>query len=132
MRSLFTHGKWRLLGAALLVLASSGGVTALAANSASAASCAAIDVVVARGTFEPGTLGSIVGDPVYAAIKQDLSSTTTSSYPVNYPADLNEPASVQAGNTDLVNHLNSQAAACPNQRFVLVGYSQAANVVDYS
>ena len=132
MHSLSLPGKWRLLGAALLVLASSGGLTALAASSASAASCAAIDVVVARGTFEPGTLGSIVGDPVYADIQQDLSSTTTSSYPVNYPANLDEPASVQAGNTDLVNHLNSQAAACPSQRFILVGYSQGANVVDNS
>lgn len=125
-------GTWRVLGAALLVLASSGGLTVAAANSASAASCAAIDVVVARGTFEPGTLGSIVGDPVYAAIQKALPGTTTSSYPVNYPADLTEPASVDAGNTDLVNHVTSQAAACPSQRFILVGYSQGANVVDNS
>lgn len=31
-----------------------------------------------------------------------------------------------------MNHVKSQAAACPNQRFVLVGYSQGANVVDNS
>jgi cutinase len=37
-----------------------------------------------------------------------------------------------AGNSDLVNHVTSQAAACPNQRFILVGYSQGANVVDNS
>ena len=132
MPFLFPHGKSRLFGAALLVLAGSAGLTGLAASSASAASCAAIDVVVARGTFEPGALGTIVGDPVYAAIQKALSSSTTSSYPVNYPADLNEPASVQAGNTDLVNHLNNQVAACPGQRFILVGYSQGANVVDNS
>jgi len=55
-----------------------------------------------------------------------------SSYRVDYPADLGEPASVQKGNTDLVNHVRAQAAACPSQRFVLVGYSQGANVVDNS
>lgn len=31
-----------------------------------------------------------------------------------------------------MNHVRSQAAACPNQRFILVGYSQGANVVDNS
>jgi cutinase len=50
---------------------------------------------------------------------------------VNYPADLS-PTSAAQGNADLVNHVRSQAASCPNQRFVLVGYSQGANVVDNS
>lgn len=31
-----------------------------------------------------------------------------------------------------MNHVRGQATACPNQRFVLVGYSQGANVVDNS
>ena len=100
--------------------------------SASAATCADVDVSVARGTFEPGTLGVIVGDPVYAALQKALPGKALSAYPVNYPADLGEPASVQKGNADLVSHVSSQAAACPNQRFVLVGYSQGANVVDNS
>ena len=50
---------------------------------------------------------------------------------MNYPADLSLTSAAQ-GNADLVNHVKSQAAACPNQRFVLVGYSQGANVVDNS
>lgn len=31
-----------------------------------------------------------------------------------------------------MNHVRSQAATCPDQRFILVGYSQGANVVDNS
>jgi cutinase len=121
----------KVLAATIVALAGSGGLLA-AASPALAASCANVDVVVARGTFEPGTLGIIVGDPVNAAIQKALAGTTTSAYPVNYPANLNEPASVDAGNADLVNHVTSQAAACPGQRFILVGYSQGANVVDNS
>jgi cutinase len=120
-----------VLAVTILALAG-GGLAAAAAPAASADACTSVDVVVARGTSEPGTLGTIVGDPVYAALQTALAGVTTSSYPVNYPASLNEPSSVQQGNADLVNHVTSQAAACPGQRFILVGYSQGANVVDNS
>lgn len=115
-----------------VVLAGSGAMTVATAATASAATCANINVVDARGTFEPGTLGIIVGDPVYSALQSALTGKTTTAYPVNYPASLTEPASVQAGNTDLVNHVVSEAAACPSEKFILVGYSQGANVVDNS
>ncbi|MEU5636313.1 cutinase family protein [Streptomyces rishiriensis] len=117
----------------LAALSLLGGVAAagLTAPSASAAACSDIDVVAARGTFEPGTLGLIVGDPVYSALQRKLTGKNLSSYRVNYPADLSLTSAAQ-GNADVVNHVKSQAAACPNQRFVLVGYSQGANVVDNS
>ncbi|MFJ5304852.1 cutinase family protein [Streptomyces sp. NPDC088350] len=98
---------------------------------ASAAACSDIDVVAARGTFEPGTLGVIVGDPVFSALKRKITGKSLSSYAVNYPADLSL-TSAATGNADVVNHVTTQAAACPNQRFILVGYSQGANVVDNS
>jgi cutinase len=121
----------RLLSAVTTGLAVLG-LTIAVAPAASAAPCTDIDVPVARGTFEPGTLGLFVGDPVYQAIQNKLQPRSLSGYRVDYPADLGEPASVQKGNTDLVNHVKTQAAACPGQRFVLVGYSQGANVVDNS
>lgn len=120
----------RLCLAALSLVGGAGLVT-LSAPAATAAACTDLDVVSARGTFEPGTLGFIVGDPVYSALRQKISGKTLSSYKVNYPADLS-PTSAAQGNADLVNHVRSQAASCPNQRFVLVGYSQGANVVDNS
>jgi cutinase len=119
------------LAVAAVVVATSG-LLVTTAGSAAAATCADIDVVAARGTNESGTLGTIVGDPVFAALQNRLSSTKTlSSYRVNYPASL-AAGSASQGNADLVNHVNAQAAACPAQKFILVGYSQGANVVDNS
>jgi cutinase len=116
---------------AALSLVGGAGLATLTAPTASAAACSDIDVVAARGTFEPGTLGLIVGDPVLSALQKKLTGKNLSSYAVNYPADLSLTSAAQ-GNADLVNHVNSQASACPNQRFILVGYSQGANVVDNS
>ncbi|MGW3287962.1 cutinase family protein [Streptomyces sp. NPDC001002] len=116
---------------AALSLVGGAGLATLTAPTASAAACSDIDVVAARGTFEPGTLGLIVGDPVFSALQKKITGKNLSSYAVNYPADLSLTSAAQ-GNADLVNHVNAQAAACPNQRFILVGYSQGANVVDNS
>ncbi|WP_328744349.1 cutinase family protein [Streptomyces sp. NBC_00285] len=116
---------------AALSLAGGATVATVTAPAANAATCSDIDVVAARGTFEPGTLGAIVGDPVFSALQKKLTGRNLTSYKVNYPADLSLTSAAQ-GNSDLVNHVNSQAAACPGQRFVLVGYSQGANVVDNS
>ncbi|MFD8814672.1 cutinase family protein [Streptomyces sp. NPDC059627] len=116
---------------AALSLVGGAGLTALSTPTASAATCSDIDVVAARGTFEPGTLGLIVGDPVYSALQKKLTGKNLSSYAVDYPADLSLTSAAQ-GNADLVNHVTAQAAACPAQRFILVGYSQGANVVDNS
>jgi hypothetical protein len=112
---------------ALVVLTLVGGVGVAAPTvAAAAAACSDVDVVVARGTGEPGTLGAIVGDPVYSALRSRLTGRTLSSYAVNYPASV-APGSASIGNQDLVNHVNSQASACSAQRFILVGYSQGAN-----
>ena len=116
---------------AALSLVGGAGLATLSAPTASAAPCSDIDVVAARGTFEPGRLGLIVGDPVFSALEKKLTGKTVSSYAVDYPANLSLTSAAQ-GNRDLVNHVNSQAANCPNQRFILVGYSQGANVVDNS
>ncbi|QJT00027.1 cutinase family protein [Streptomyces asoensis] len=120
----------RLCLAALSLVGGAGLVT-LSTPTATAATCSDIDVVAARGTFEPGTLGLIVGDPVFSALQKKLTGKSLSSYAVNYPADLSLTSAAQ-GNADLVNHVKAQATACPNQRFILVGYSQGANVVDNS
>ncbi|GAA3768964.1 cutinase family protein [Streptomyces coacervatus] len=121
----------RLCLAALSLAGGAAGLATVSTPAASAATCSDIDVVAARGTFEPGTLGALVGDPVYSALQKKLTGKNLTSYKVDYPADLSLTSAAQ-GNADLVNHVNSQAAACPNQRFILVGYSQGANVVDNS
>lgn len=117
-----------LLAAALLA---AGGAAVAASPAANAAACSDVDVVVARGTSEPGGLGIIVGDPVFSAIQRRASGATLTSHAVDYPASLS-PTSPTDGNRALVEHVSSQAEECPDQRFVLVGYSQGANVVGNS
>ncbi|QUQ64763.1 cutinase family protein [Kutzneria sp. CA-103260] len=128
--SCMRHRPSTLLVASTIALFGATGLSTAVAPTASAAVCADVDVGVARGTFEPGNLGLIVGDRVFSALRHTLPSTSLSGYRVNYPASLDQPASVQQGNTDLVAHVRTRAAACPRERFVLVGYSQGANVVD--
>jgi cutinase len=129
MRFALPARRWGI-GAVLATAMVAAGTVAAAAPAAAAA-CTDVDVVVARGTGEPGRLGLIVGDPVFSAIQQRLSGTTSTGTPVDYPASLS-PTSPTDGNRALVNHVTAQAQACPNQRFVLVGYSQGANVVGNS
>ncbi|MFD3701822.1 cutinase family protein [Nocardia sp. NPDC058658] len=110
-----------LLLAAGIGTAMSPGMTAWAQD------CATIDVVIARGTVEPGYLGAAVGDPLYAVLSAQLPVDTT-AHRVEYPADLLVPSTFSDGTRAMTAHLINQAAACPDQRFVLVGYSQGAVV----
>jgi cutinase len=111
------------------------GAAALAATllgtapAASAAPCSDVELVVARGTSEPGTLGVVVGDNVFAETQRALRGRNVTAYAVDYPADF-DPQSPGLGIVDTVERLTAQAAACPGQRFVLVGYSQGAAVMD--
>jgi cutinase len=105
--------------------------TGIAVAPQASAACSDVELVVARGTFEPGTLGVIVGDPVLSDAKTKVGTKTITGYPVNYPANA-DADSEKKGNLDMVNHVTAQAAACPNTKFVLVGYSQGAMVVDHS
>lgn len=95
---------------------------------AGAMPCTAVDVVVARGTQEPGLLGTVIGDPLFGVLPTVL-RVSASGYRVNYPADLLDPGSVGSGTAEMTEHVIRQSAVCPNQRFILVGYSQGAVVV---
>ncbi|WP_067478034.1 cutinase family protein [Nocardia amamiensis] len=125
-RKVIHFEKWRVVRAfaVLLLVAGFGAATGLHAW---AMPCAAVDVVVARGTHEPGYLGAVVGDPLYDALRQAL-PVDSQSYRVDYPADLLDPSSISRGTQDMTAHMLWQAAMCPEQRFVLVGFSQGAVV----
>jgi len=81
---------------------------------------------VARGTSEPGSFGLIVGDPLVAAVKRQVPGAR--GYAVQYPADATAQ-SAPTGRDDVVKRLEAQSAACPQQKFALVGYSQGAMVM---
>jgi len=104
------------------------------------AGCAKYEVIVARGTSEPGEFGTIVGDPLIARVIRDIGKDAR-GYPVQYPADASaftpkagEDASAalarrDVGPKDVVQRIASQMKDCPNERFALVGYSQGGGVI---
>ncbi|MEV6774377.1 cutinase family protein [Nocardia sp. NPDC051030] len=117
----------RLIIALTAALAFTSVVLVTAQHASAAAPCSPVELVAARGTEEPGDLGDEVGDPLYGAL-QDALPVSVSAYRVDYPATL-EVHSPGLGSADLVQHLVDQAAACPDQRFIVAGYSQGALVV---
>ncbi|WP_329409845.1 cutinase family protein [Nocardia vinacea] len=121
-RKVVLFKKWPIASAfAVLAIAAS----AVLGPHAAAQSCAAVDLVVARGAQEPGYLGTFVGDPLYDAMRQAL-PVSVHAYSVNYSANLTD---VSAGSADLVAHVAYLAAACPDEQFILAGYSLGAGVV---
>jgi cutinase len=61
-----------------------------------------------------------------ARVKKELPDAR--AYAVQYPAD-RTPQSPETGALDVVNRLKKQTTACPDQKFVLVGYSQGARTI---
>lgn len=93
--------------------------------------CPDVEVVFARGTFEPpgvGNIGQAFADELRA--QPDLGGKSVDVYPVNYPASLNFSTAVD-GVIDASNRVRDMAVRCPNTQMVLGGYSQGAAVVGY-
>lgn len=88
--------------------------------------CADYLVITARGTGEPSR-GQLLS-PVARAI-EDARPDQVVVLDLDYPADTDVQEGGTAGARVLVDTLNVQAAACPLQRFVLLGYSQGALVI---
>ncbi|KAF8684915.1 Cutinase [Rhizoctonia solani] len=86
-------------------------------------SCSALQLVHIAGTTEIG-LG-IVGTPLAAALAS--SGVTTKS--ITYDTSAEYIVTVAAGAAITTSYLAAQAIACPNQRFVLSGYSKGALVL---
>jgi len=121
--------------------AASGHAPAQASPKASGSgksSCSLKEVIIARGTSEAGTYGfrsnvekklimSVVGDPLVSELRRQMPEIK--AYAVRYPADTNQGPGTEQGANDVVKHVTSQIAACPNAKFALVGYSQGARVV---
>jgi hypothetical protein len=104
----------------------SGCVSAPALAAASAAECKPVSIISARGTFEPQS-GSWLQKPIGDKIAKALPGQTRYTELV-YPAAPNFDTSPEAGVTALVKLLNDESRACPDQRYVLIGYSQGAQV----
>ena len=80
---------------------------------------------VARATTEQPGYG-VVGVPLLREVQRLIPGTT--GYTVQFKSDFsaNSPAE---GSADAIRHINSKTKACPQQKYVLSGYSQGAVVV---
>lgn len=118
----------RLFGIAVLV--TSALLSAfISLPSASAAPCPDIEVVFARGTFEPPGIG-FTGEAFIDSLRALTAGKSLEVYPVNYPASL-DFATAADGVIDASNKVRDISASCPNTKMVLSGYSQGAAVIGY-
>jgi len=131
LRSTPTSRTARRLAAALLPV---GATLALATATPAAAapdpSCAGVEVVFARGTWEPAGVGD-TGQAFIDALNARVGGQPVAVYPVNYPASLDFQAAA-GGVADASNQIESIAASCPDTKIVLGGYSQGAAVAAYT
>lgn len=88
--------------------------------------CSPVLVMTARGTGEP-TKGQLLS-PVARAIANERPDDVT-TVDLDYPADTDVKEGGTRGVRVLIDTLNVQATECPDQRTVLLGYSQGAMVI---
>lgn len=86
--------------------------------------CKKVAVIFARGTTEPGNIGTGVGPQLSAAVKSRLGSGNVAFQGVDYPADIGGYliGGSPSGATTLANLVNTAATKCPNTQIVLSGY----------
>jgi cutinase len=119
-------GRW-FAAAAPVVMAVAG--SPLVAAPAYAAPCPDVEVVFARGTFEPPGVGA-TGQAFVDSLQAKSEGKSVDVYPVIYPASL-DFATAADGVVDASNKVRDTAAKCPNTKIVLGGYSQGAAVAAY-
>lgn len=123
----------KLLGAALVAL---GALPVASASPVSAQPCPDVEVVFARGTFEPPGVG-VTGQAFVDALRAQAAPRSVDAYPVNYPAsgDFGDriafARTVVDGIADAASHVEATAKNCPDTRIVVGGYSQGAVVAGF-
>ncbi len=116
----------RLLGVAAVT---TGALLATPTPSVAAERCPDVEVVFARGTFEPPGVGGI-GQSFVDAVRSRAAGKSVSVYPVKYPASTDFPTAVE-GIRDAANRIEATAAGCPDTKIVLGGFSQGAAVAGF-
>jgi len=111
---------------ALITLAVTFGLVSAIPSAAPQQPCAAVHIIAARGSVErpgPGIIGALVTQI------QNANSQTVSTEAVDYPATLTQyPSSSAQGMAATMILLQNQVKTCPEQKLVLVGYSQVSDL----
>ncbi|KAJ8069819.1 hypothetical protein OCU04_000234 [Sclerotinia nivalis] len=104
-----------------------GNVKAAAGTSA----CAPMMLIFARGTTETGTLGTVVGPPLVAALGQAVGASKVAAQGVPYPADI--PGFLAGGDSNgskmMAQMVSTAVTNCPDSKVVMSGYSQGGQLV---
>ncbi|KAF2434965.1 alpha/beta-hydrolase [Tothia fuscella] len=87
--------------------------------------CSPLEIVYARATLEAQGLG-VLGGPLLAAVKREVPGAT--AYAVRYPASGGDASPIK-GIEDVLRYFETKPKACPQQKYVLSGYSQGAVVM---
>jgi len=119
----------RVVGAAAIAVSTVCG-SVISSAGAAAAPCPDVEVIFARGTFEPAGVGG-TGQAFVDALSSRLAGKSVDVYPVNYPASL-DFATASDGVVDASNKIRDVANSCPDTKIVLGGYSQGAAVAGYT
>ncbi len=116
--------------ASALVLAAAGTVAMPGVSAAAdGGPCPDVQVVFARGTLEPPGPGA-TGQAFTDALTERLPGASVDVYPVDYPASLDFNTAAD-GIVDASHKVLDTAAACPDTKIVVGGYSQGAAVAAY-
>lgn len=104
---------------------------------ASAQPCPDVEVVFARGTYEPPGVGG-PGQTFVDALRARTGQRSVEVYPVNYQASGNFGDRIEFARTvvdgirDASGHIEATVRDCPDTKVVLGGYSQGAVVAGYT
>lgn len=122
------------------VLASPTPITPRAADLASTSqndlqgggnNCAQNIVIFARGTTEPGNVGTLTGPPFFQALAQQVGADNLAVQGVDYAADI--PGFLAggdaAGSQAMAQLVQDTVQACPQSKVIMSGYSQGCQLV---
>ncbi|KAF2116883.1 cutinase-domain-containing protein [Lophiotrema nucula] len=125
-----------ILVAAFIGLAASAPIekrqTGTTSSEFSQGGCRDILFAWARGSTEPGNMGTIVGPPTSDGLKQNFGAANVATEGINYAAALAPnalPGGTDAASRDLmIATVQAMADQCPDSIIVTGGYSQGAAV----
>jgi cutinase len=122
-------GAFRTVGVMGAAAAATALLQCVPIPAAHAAPCSDAEVIFARGTTELPGLGP-TGDAFVNSLQSQLGGKSVGVYPVNYPATTDFRTAVD-GINDARSHILATAAACPQTKMVLGGFSQGAAVMGF-
>lgn len=115
---------------------------------AAAGACAPMMLIFARGTTETGTMGTVAGPPLVAALGKAVGASNVATQGVPYPADIpGFLAGGDAGGSKMMyvspsihqipatnsyhraQMISTAVTNCPDSKIVMAGYSQGGQLV---